>query len=449
MEKSDKKKRRASIVDEELMAETVYDPVTKTTQFAIYEDGGLEFSDIVEIKGETIHPLDGRNDLISKKVVLLPSTATEYVNDQELLLAIQSFIHKHLAISPMYERIASYYVLCSWLYDRFYELPYLRAIGDFGSGKSRFLHTIGSICYRPIFTGGATTTAPIFRILDEMKGTLVLDEADMKFSDMTTDIIKILNMGYQRGGSVLRMQGKDMSELKAFDVFSPKIVATRETFSDKALESRFLVEHMGSTYLRKDIPRRLSAEFYEEACELRNKLLMWRFRNYHQELVFDEREIEGIHPRLHQIAIPLLTIIKDEEMKESLLKFVKEYDGELAADRGQSWEADITLAILRLQIKGGVDLLTVKEITEEANSLLDFTDDNLHAKKVGWIMRTKLHLKTYRARNGYTLSISKNKEKINRWKECFGITDADIADEDVNDVNDTEDDGLSAEDVGF
>lgn len=450
MEKTEKKNRKASVVTDEILAETIYDPITGETQFAIFKDGELEFSSTLELNGETIFPLDGRGDIVSKGVVLLPATATDYESDKELLTSIQSFIHRHLEISPMFERIATYYVLLSWQYDRFYELPYLRAIGDLGSGKSRFLQTVGSICYRPIFTGGATTTAPIFRILDEIKGTLVLDEADLRFSDMTTDIVKILNLGYQKtGGSVLRMVGKENREMKAFDVFSPKIVATRETFSDKALESRFLVEHMGSSSLRKDIPRRLSDEFYMEARELRNKLLMWRFKNYRKELIFDETGIEGIHPRLHQIAIPLLTIIEDEEMKDSLRQFVKEYDGELAADRGQSWEADITLAILKIQEKRSGDLLTVKEITEEANSLLDFTDDNLHAKKVGWIMRTKLHLKTYRARNGYTLSLIKNREKLVRWKESFGIMDADIKDEGVNNVNVKDDDGLSAEDVGF
>ncbi len=437
MKKIDRESRKASVVTDDLIAETIYDPVSKTTQFAVlFAPNEVGFSEEIQVNGETIYPLDAKNDIVSKGVVLLPSTATDYVSDTELLNGIQGFIHKYLDISPMFERIASYYVLFSWLYDRFYELPYLRAIGDYGSGKTRFLQAIGSLCYRPIFTGGATTTAPIFRILDEIKGTLILDEADLRFSDMTTDIVKILNMGYQRGGSVLRMQGKEKLEMKAFDVFSPKIVATRETFSDKALESRFLVEHMGSSSLRKDIPRRLSDEFYDEARELRNKLLMWRFKNYRKELLFDDAEIEGIHPRLHQIVIPLLTIIEDEEMKISLKDFVKEYNGELASDRGQSWEADVTLAILRLAQDRGEDSLTVKEISEETNRIIDFSDDHLHARKVGWIMTKKLHLKTHRTRNGYTLSLSKNRKTIERWKECFGITDEDIQGNEVNDVND-------------
>jgi hypothetical protein len=82
--------------------------------------------------------------------------------------------------------------------DRFNEVPYLRAIGDFGSGKSRFIQSIGILCYKPVFTGGATTPSPIFRIVNEVHGTLIIDEADFKFSDMTSEIVKILNTGYQK-----------------------------------------------------------------------------------------------------------------------------------------------------------------------------------------------------------------------------------------------------------
>ncbi len=431
-----KKNRKASLVLENKIIETIYDAQSEKTQFAVYENGAVEVFEMV-IKGdEEIYPLDAKSDIVDKGIVLLPSEAKEYGTDAKLIADIQTFIHKHLEISPKYEQIAAYYVLFSWLYDRFHEVPYLRAIGDFGSGKSRFLQTIGSICYRPIFTGGATTTAPIFRILDEVRGTLVLDEADLRFSDMTTDIIKILNMGYQKGGSVLRMQGKELMEMKAFNVFSPKVVATRETFSDKALESRFLVEEMGRGTLRRDIPRRLSDEFWNDAKEIRNKLLMWRFRNYFKDLVHDEVPIEGVHPRLNQIISPLLTIITDEDMKSSLREFVQNYNTELVADRGLSRESDIIFAIFKFEHDNGAKEITVGEIALSVNEdLFDF-DDKLTPRKIGWYLRAKLQLKPYKTRRGFVLGLERNKEKLNFWKERFGITDEDIRGDGVNVVND-------------
>jgi hypothetical protein len=434
-DKNAKKNRKASLVLDDKIAETVYDKKQKKTQFVVYKNGEIKFLDKVKQDGQEVFPLDAKSDVVSKSIVLLPSEPLEYGTEKELIADIQKFIHKYLEISLMFERIASYYVLLSWVYDRFSEIPYLRAIGDFGSGKSRFTHAIGSICYRPIFTGGATTTAPIFRILDEIRGTLILDEADLRFSDMTQDIIKILNMGYQKGGSVLRMQGKDLMEMRAFDVFSPKIVATRETFNDKALESRFLVEEMGRGKLREDIPRRLSDEFWEEALMLRNKLLMWRFRNYQKELIFDEKLIEGVHPRLHQIVIALMTIIESPEMKQSLRDFVQKYNTELVADRGLSRESDITFAIFKFEYDTNKKEITVGEIAENVNQdIFDF-EEKLTPRKIGWYLRARMQLKPYKTRRGYVLDFARNRERLDFWKERYGITDADIKGEHVNDVN--------------
>lgn len=451
MNENKKKIRKASMVFNGQIIETVYNRKEEKTQFAVYRDDEVELLETIRNENEEeFYPLDPKSDIVNKGVVLLPSAPIEYESEEKLIEDIKSYIHKYLDISPIYEQIASYYVLFSWVFDRFHEVPYLRAIGDFGSGKSRFLQAIGSICYRPIFTGGATTTAPIFRILDEIKGTLILDEADMRFSDMTTDVVKILNMGYQKGGSVLRMQGKELLEIKAYDVFSPKIIATRETFNDKALESRFLTEEMGREKLREDIPRRLSDEFWNEALELRNKLLMWRFRNYHKELVFDEAIIKGVHPRLHQIVIPLMTIIDSQEMKDSLIDFVQKYNIELIADRGLSRESDIIFAILKIEYDTRAKEVTMGEIAKFINEDSIDPTDTITPKKTGWYLRSKMQLKPYKTKKGYVLNFEKNRDKLNFWKERYGISDTDIQGELVNVdalVNVAE--PLTAQELGF
>lgn len=447
--KKNKKIRRASAVIDGAIIETIHFLKEHQTAFAIFENNEIRYESVFKNDGKELYPLDGESDLIRKKVVLLPGRPEEYGTEADLIRGITNFIHKYLDISEMFEKIASYYVLFSWIYDRFNEVPYLRALGDFGSGKSRFLRVVGSTCYLPIFTGGATTPSPIFRILSQTKGTLILDEADFKSSEMSDDIIKILNTGYERGIPVLRSEGKGEFEVKAYDVFSPKIIATRELFKDRALESRCLVEQMGKSNLRHDIPRRLNDSFYEEALAIRSKLLMWRFKNYHKELKFDDALIEGVHPRLHQIVIPLLTIIDSEEMKKDLREFVKKYNEELISDRGQTWESDAVLAILKLA-ELRKENITVKEITEVMNAALDINDEKLQSRKVGWILRTKLQLKTHKTRDGFVLPVKKNAQRLDFWKERFGITDESIkGSEQVNVVNDTTDKEIIPEQLSF
>ena len=78
---------------------------------------------------------------------------------QTLISDVQQFIHRYVDLSPTFEKIATYYVLLSWLYDVFNDLPYLRLRGDFGTGKTRALLVLGSICYKAFFASGASTVS--------------------------------------------------------------------------------------------------------------------------------------------------------------------------------------------------------------------------------------------------------------------------------------------------
>src|SRR5207249_9066280 len=62
-------------------------------------------------------PYSPHNNLIKNEVVLLPSEPEEYGSEDELLAAIQDFIHRYVDVSPLFEKTASYYVLLSWVYD--------------------------------------------------------------------------------------------------------------------------------------------------------------------------------------------------------------------------------------------------------------------------------------------------------------------------------------------
>jgi len=163
---------------------------------------------------------------------------------------------------------------------------------------------------------------------------------------------------------------------------------------------------------------------------------MWRLLNYFRPFTKRTDLIEGIHPRLNQIVIPLFTIISDETIRERLKAFIIKYNGELVADRGLSWESDIVFAILKLEYETKSLQITVKQITDEVNKEIPIEDETLQARKVGWYLRTKLQLKPYKTRKGFVLAFKENRKRLDMWKERFGITDADIAGEDVNVVND-------------
>lgn len=289
---------------------------------------------------ETLHrdgreyvPYSPTNNLLTHRVLLLPSEVGMYASEADLVQKVRSFIHKYVQLSEAFEEIAAHYVLLTWVYDRFNELPYLRVRGDYGSGKSRFLLTVGSLCHKPIFASGASTVSPLFRLIDEVGGVLVVDEADFWQSDERAEIVKILNNGNARGFPVLRSEVTPSKEFRprAFNIFGPKLVATRHEFADEALESRCLTEILGGTPLRDDVPLTLPWTFDDEALALRNMLLRYRFDHALEEPTIHDSD-RSVEPRRMQILSPMLDVAVDESAKARMRAFI----GSVGAVQGKS-----------------------------------------------------------------------------------------------------------------
>ena len=334
----------SALLDDGTIVELVFRPQERRTLFAVYDAGRWTLKTHVDLDRATrLVPFSADNNLIKNAAVLLPSEPRIYGSEEQLAADVTAFIHRYVDLSPAFERVATYYVLLSWVYDAFNELPYLRLRGDYGSGKTRALLTIGSLCYKPFFASGASTVSPIFHTLNAFRGTLVFDEADFRFSDERSELVKILNNGNVRGMPVLRTVINRQREFnpEAFQVFGPKIAATRGSYEDKALESRFLTEETGSRRLRADIPINLPDTFHDEALELRNKLLLYRFHK-RCEVRLDERLIDPqLEPRLNQVLLPLLSIVPDESRRGELRTMAREVQRGLVAERGLQIEAQV------------------------------------------------------------------------------------------------------------
>src|SRR5665213_2388148 len=348
------------------MVELLYNAAERTTKFALWHDGQWTLESEVEVQaGERLVPFSPNNNIIKNDVVMLPSEPAEYGTKEILLADIQHFLHRYLDISPTFEAIVSHYVLFTWVYDAFNEVPYIRFQGDFGTGKTRALLVLGSVCYKAFFASGASTVSPLFHILDAFRGTLILDEADFRFSDEKAEIVKILNNGNVRGIPILRTMMNRQREFnpQAFQVFGPKIVATRSSSDDKGLESRFITEEMGPRKLRPDIPINLPAAMKEEARELRNKLLLYRFhRRFETKL--DESLIDPkLEPRLNQILVPLLSVVGDPKLREDLRSVAAEAQAGLVAERGLLVEAQVLEILAELMAISERAFVPLEDVT--------------------------------------------------------------------------------------
>ncbi len=375
-------------------------------------DGKVERKPTVNALGTTYVPFPAKLDLIRRRVVLFPTEPLEYGSEKTLLEEVRGFIHRWLDVDAFYEQLAAYYVLFSWLYDIFENLPYLRALGDYGTGKTRFIQAIGALCYRPMFVSGASTTSPIFRVIDLFKGTLIVDEADFAKSDAAVEIIKIVNVGYSRGGIVLRSEkdeGSDSYYPSAKDVYGPKILATRKLFEDRATESRCLTKRMTTARPRPGIPRSLNRQFWADALVLRNKLLLYRLRNWRVMDVREDLSDASIEPRLDQVTLALKTLIQDPEMREGINHFVRSYNATLISDRQMSVPAVVVQVLAETWYLAEKTLVgerrdwSMKGLAERVQAVLDELDpdEKMSPRRLGSLLSADLGL-TRRAKDPET-----------------------------------------------
>jgi hypothetical protein len=406
------------------LLEMVHDPVKNETGFVVYRDAQWRFETELTVEPhKRLVPYSPDNNLIKNEVVLFPSKPEEYSSEEQLVEEVQSFIHRYVDVSPLYEKIASYYVLLSWVYDGFNELPYLRLRGDPGSGKTRFLLTVGSLCYKPIFASGASSVSPLFRIIDAFRGTLIIDEGDFRMSDEKAEIVKILNNGNARGFPVLRSEVTPQREFNptAYAVFGPKLVATRGFFQDRALESRCITEEMGQQHLRYDVPISLLPTYKEDALSIRNKLLLFRFRNFQKRGPVESLVDRTIEPRLNQVFVPLLSIIEDEKARADLRELARRISREAREDRGMDSEAQV-LEIVRDLIAASDARLSVKAITERFVERYEGDyERKITTKWMGYIIRRRLGLKTQKSHGVFVIPASEE-PKLSRLYDKYGIS---------------------------
>lgn len=367
-DEQDKEKQKTSLyIDEQYIYEQIKDTTGNRFLRFTCSDNSLEYCDCVP--GEKpLYPID--DEEVQGGHIKLPSKIEEYGTEKELIQEIETHVYKYLDVPADYLHYAVLNIMKSWVYERYRSLNYLRVQGEPGTGKSRFLDVIGGLHYKPIATSGAATVAPIFRLINKWGCTLIMDEADLKQSDETNDLIKIINQGFEKDRPVIRCNPDNKSQVEFFNVYCPKVLSTRRNFEDVATESRCMTQIMTTTS-RMNIISSLNDQFSAEQQSLRNKLLLWRFRNYNriEPDIGEKLDWTGIEPRLKQVNIGFASLImQDPEYVQTFLKRIRDAQNQLINERSETTEGHIISACARLILDNrpiiGKSVIEYAEITD-------------------------------------------------------------------------------------
>ena len=281
------------------------------------------------------------------------------------------------------------YVILTYFFVMFDSIPYLKFEGMKGSGKSK----AGTIFYFIGFNAVmavSMTPASIFRIVQEERSTLIMDETEnfKGSSEKFQEIMPILNSGWQRTGNAPRVEGNSGNRKTiSYSTFSPKIFCSinpiLETLRDRAYVItliRTLDEKKANLSVREKDP---------VWSEIRSDLYIMLFE-YYQE-VQELAESEGIENALKLIgrdwdkAKPIITLAQfiskyagedGKRIHSDLMEFLTQQRKEEEEVAEDSVEATI-IHVLEERIKEGLEALIPEKRTENTAVTIQLMDLSL------------------------------------------------------------------------
>jgi Protein of unknown function (DUF3631) len=169
-----------------------------------------------------------------------PDPWPDGVDGAELLADMTAAIRRHVALPDGAAETVAVWVLHTYCYDAFMISPRLAITSpEKGCGKTTLLDVLACLVARPLPTSNATVGA-IFRVVETMKPTLLMDEAET-FLPENDELRGILNTGHRKGGSVLRCVGDD-HEPRTFSTWAPAAIAAigklPDTIEDRSISCK-------------------------------------------------------------------------------------------------------------------------------------------------------------------------------------------------------------------
>lgn len=368
------------------LLEYLYDRERDQAQLAWRDpDGRIDCGPGVSIDGRYYEPYPP-NDLLKMGSIHFPSGLGEKKSIAELITYLRMYLKSvYIMPSDKLTKLVAYWILETWLYDCFSSTIYLRAMGSAGAGKSEFVLRVGLACYRMMQASGTDTTASLFRAVHRYKGTVLIDEADISYSDTDNEMVKFYNQGAFKGRPIMRTReitledGSKDWETVAYNIYSPKLIGMRKDFKDDAVGTRSLtlklVTREMPELLAAGIPLNVDENILAKAQAIRNLLLRFRLEHWQPDIPIDAAWFDlSISPRLNQVAGPLLAIARDDpDQQEDIRQVLRDYYQETILNQSMTLAARIIEALWKIWKYPDLHKEMVK-VDEEGNSLMKIGD---------------------------------------------------------------------------
>lgn len=228
---------------------------------------------------------------------------------EEILKTIYYFTDRNIP------KVLALWIYGTYFYNLFSAYPYIEITGRKGSGKS----TIDSILTMLSLNGRMsthTTGAAIYRMLNLVGGTIVLDEMESvsdKNKNDASDMGPILKGGYKLSPSKIWRMNMEAGEAQAFEIYGPKVISSINGL-DHVLRDRSILVTTKPAPSRKrdgliDVSLYAKGSRLQEIRSLTSRCAISAMTHFMRvEERFREIQFESEANRLGELMLPLSTM---------------------------------------------------------------------------------------------------------------------------------------------
>ena len=249
------------------------------------------------------------------------------------------------------------WVLATWCYRGFRVFPYLSIrSAEKRCGKSRLLGLLGRVGFNASPVTAHPTEAQLYRAAARTGGVQLFDEVETLKGDKDRfdALITVLNVGFERGGVVTRLEKRgDRFVEEPYEVYAPRVLAgiagLKETLEDRALPLFMLRRRANEPVARLNRAADAQAQALRDRCAL---ACLTRIGEIVEaaELATAALEREGIDDRAVDLWTPLIAIafVADHEDDQGRSRQILDVARELGTLRDADAEGGTTARLLQV-----------------------------------------------------------------------------------------------------
>jgi hypothetical protein len=340
------------------------------------DDGRVSIKDSVELEDLIIQPPPF--DLLPYSLPSAERVMAEFEHystnsvkelDEKLYDDLKVYLEKSAVLSnPDYYHLMTAWIFHTYLMEYFDYSPILQLLGQPATGKSRLGRALVHASYRGVHLESLAGSHMI-RLASDHHASLFFDVKNLGQKVSRAQTLDHLLLRGERGAIVPRVTspGKGaFQDMSFFTTFGPTIIATNESYDERAFESRTLCLRMPP--LRRAFPKQVATQ--EVALPFRERLLAFRAWHLNEEL---PEFTSSCYDRLGDITDPIFQIIQmvKPEAKAYVFGTIDKLSEDALACRQDSPDIRILRVVCGLAEITRGDFLTVEEIRQHVNGVRD------------------------------------------------------------------------------